>query len=325
MSTVLLTGGTGLVGSNVAALLRDAGHTVRALVRPGSDAGHLESLGAEIAPGDVGDPESVLAAARGCDGIIHSAAALGGSEQTAETMQINVVGARAVLDAGAATGARVVLVSSVVVLDYAPPVTEDSPLATGLTDHYSTSKLAALRDGEARVAAGQDVVFVLPGSIYGPGEPVSRALGRTSFNRALRAAVGGRLTEYLDMPSPWVLSEDVAAVVVAAWARGRTGARYLAFGAEDSIGGVEWLNAACEAAGVEHRVRARELDLDDPELAALYGPSVLARLRDKAAVPVGRRVDARRTQQELGTPATPLPEAMARTVAWLRRHGQVPG
>ena len=324
MSTVLLTGGTGLVGSNVAALLREKGHRLRALVRAGSDTSYLESLGAEIVPGDVGDAESVLSAAKGCDGIIHSAAALGGPEQTDESMRINVIGARSVLDAGAATNARVVLVSSVVVLDHTPPITEDSPLASEPTDHYSISKLAALREGEARVDAGQDVVFVLPGSIYGPGQPISRALGKTSFNRAIRAAINGRVTEYLNKPSPWVLSEDVAAVVVAAWERGRTGARYLAFGAEDSIGGADWLNAACAAAGVPHRVRPRVPDPKDPELLRLYGPSVLARLTEQSLPSGGRRVDASRTQRELGTPPTPLPEAMTRTVAWLRRHGQIP-
>ena len=324
MSTVLLTGGTGLVGSNVAALLRERGHTVRALVRPGSDASYLESIGAQTVRGDVGDAESVLAAAQGCDGIIHSAAALGGPEQTAETMRINVIGARSVLDAATVTGARVVLVSSVVVLDHRPPVTENSPLAGEPTDHYGMGKLPALREGEARVAAGHDVVFVFPGSIYGPGEPVSRALGKTSFNRAIRAAINGRVSEYLNKPSPWVLSEDVAAVVVAAWERGRRGARYLAFGAEDSMGGADWLNAACEAAGVTHRVRPRVPDPHDPELLRLYGPSVLARLADQTPPPGGRRVDASRTRRELGTIATPLPEAMARTVAWLRRHRQIP-
>ena len=41
----LVTGGTGLVGSNVCRLLIDAGNEVRALVRPNSDYQPLVSLG----------------------------------------------------------------------------------------------------------------------------------------------------------------------------------------------------------------------------------------------------------------------------------------
>jgi uncharacterized protein YbjT (DUF2867 family) len=37
MATFLVTGGTGLIGSNICRLLIEAGDSVRALVRPGSD------------------------------------------------------------------------------------------------------------------------------------------------------------------------------------------------------------------------------------------------------------------------------------------------
>jgi uncharacterized protein YbjT (DUF2867 family) len=47
---VFMTGGTGFLGSRLAALLRDRGHTVRALVRPGSE-GKLPS-GCEPVTGD---------------------------------------------------------------------------------------------------------------------------------------------------------------------------------------------------------------------------------------------------------------------------------
>lgn len=53
---VLVIGGTGMLGGQVVTALVDRGKPVRALVRPGSDASRLESLGVEIARGDMMDP-----------------------------------------------------------------------------------------------------------------------------------------------------------------------------------------------------------------------------------------------------------------------------
>ena len=57
---VLLTGGSGFLGSYVAEQLCAEGHTVRALVRPRSDKRVLQKLGAcEFAPGAIEDRASV--------------------------------------------------------------------------------------------------------------------------------------------------------------------------------------------------------------------------------------------------------------------------
>jgi uncharacterized protein YbjT (DUF2867 family) len=45
---VFLTGGTGLIGSHLAALLRERDHQVAALARPESDTRFLDSVGAEL-------------------------------------------------------------------------------------------------------------------------------------------------------------------------------------------------------------------------------------------------------------------------------------
>jgi dihydroflavonol-4-reductase len=75
---VLITGGTGFVGSHTAAAVAQAGHAVRLLVRrPERVDAALAPLGTsvqDIGSGDVLDPESVQAAAAGCDAMIHAAA-----------------------------------------------------------------------------------------------------------------------------------------------------------------------------------------------------------------------------------------------------------
>lgn len=68
---VFLTGGTGFVGGAIVEELRRRGHTVRALVRDRSLAGHLAAKGAELIEGDIIRPATLARAADGCDAAIH--------------------------------------------------------------------------------------------------------------------------------------------------------------------------------------------------------------------------------------------------------------
>ncbi|MEU9080060.1 condensation domain-containing protein [Kitasatospora sp. NPDC048538] len=70
--TVLLTGATGGVGAAVLQELMAQGRPVRALVRP--ESAHLPALhGAELAEGDLADPDSLRRAVEGVDAVIHAA------------------------------------------------------------------------------------------------------------------------------------------------------------------------------------------------------------------------------------------------------------
>src|SRR5438132_1504329 len=70
----LVTGATGLVGNNVVRLLVVRGDAVRVLTRNGSGGRALEGLPVEIAHGDVRQPETIRAACRGVQRVIHAAA-----------------------------------------------------------------------------------------------------------------------------------------------------------------------------------------------------------------------------------------------------------
>ena len=71
---VLVTGATGFLGSRVAAVARGQGHSVRALLRSGSDLTGLSLPPECIFTADVRDPRSLRGAARGIDAVIHCAA-----------------------------------------------------------------------------------------------------------------------------------------------------------------------------------------------------------------------------------------------------------
>ena len=75
---VLVTGGTGFVGSHSVAALVARGHQVRLLVRsPDQVARSLSPLGVadvESVVGDVTAPQPVEEAMAGCDAVLHAAA-----------------------------------------------------------------------------------------------------------------------------------------------------------------------------------------------------------------------------------------------------------
>jgi len=79
MSTVLVVGATGLVGSEICRQLTAAGRPVRALVRTTSDQAkvdNLKSLGVETVQGNLCDPASLQAACRGVDAVISTASSM---------------------------------------------------------------------------------------------------------------------------------------------------------------------------------------------------------------------------------------------------------
>src|SRR5206468_12757747 len=67
---VLVVGATGSLGGKVVDELLERGNNVRALVRPTTDAGRLESRGVEIARGDLLHLDSLVAAMNGADAVI---------------------------------------------------------------------------------------------------------------------------------------------------------------------------------------------------------------------------------------------------------------
>ena len=99
---ILITGITGRIGSNVAASLVAAGHTVRGLVWPKDPRTEkLQPLGVELVEGTLTEVEDVNRAVDGVDAIYHLGAAFqgGGPFTESEYLDINVKGSFHVLEA----------------------------------------------------------------------------------------------------------------------------------------------------------------------------------------------------------------------------------
>src|SRR5262245_17856127 len=99
---MVVTGGTGFVGSHAVAALVGAGHRVRVLARsPDRVRGALAPLGVddvETVIGDVTDPAAVRRALDGCDAAMHAASVFSFDAQRSEEMRaVNARGTENVL------------------------------------------------------------------------------------------------------------------------------------------------------------------------------------------------------------------------------------
>jgi nucleoside-diphosphate-sugar epimerase len=177
---VLLTGGTGFVGSHTVPALLARGHRPRLLVRDEKRADDalarrgVDPSSVEVVVGDVTDRASVERAVEGCDAVVHAAAAIGITDAgNASTHDQNVGGTRAVVEAALAVGCDpIVHVSTVAV--FVPPsepiITAQSPLASPRNE-YGRSKVEAERWVRERQDEGAPVTIVYPGGVLGPDQP----------------------------------------------------------------------------------------------------------------------------------------------------------
>lgn len=189
MKLVIVTGASGLLGSHLAELLHRQGDQVRALVRHTSDTSFLRTLGVEILPGDLGDPDYLQRACAGADIVYHCAAKVG-EWGPWRLFQKGIIDAtRNVLVACKVGGVRRVLhVSSITVHGHPrerPDLfTEDEPLGQKLWwigENYRRAKIAA--EEMVRSHSGPWTI-VRPSWIYGPRD-------RTTVPRVIRALEKG--------------------------------------------------------------------------------------------------------------------------------------
>ncbi len=229
---VLVTGGTGFVGSHTVRALHESGHQLRLLARsPDRARRQVAALGipsgeVEVMAGDVTDEALVRAALHGCDAVVHAAAVVGiDGKKAAMARATNERGARNVLGIAAELGLDpIVYVSSFSALfepGGAVLLTPDSPVAAA-KNPYAESKAACERYARELQAQGKPIVCVYPGGVLGPDDP--------GLSEGMRAALIWRRLTMADIKSGFLLVDvrDVAAVIAAAMRPGRGPHRYLA-------------------------------------------------------------------------------------------------
>jgi 2-alkyl-3-oxoalkanoate reductase len=190
---VCVTGGTGFLGTALVRDLLARGVSVRVLARPSRRADRLETQGAEVVRGGLGNPDCIARAVEGAEVVYHLAAKVDAPGGRADFLETNVAGTERVLTVCLRQGVgRVVYASSLAVYGPVPNgqrIEESTPCdeSPQLRDFYAQSKILAdhLAVTFARETA-LPITILRPGIVYGPGRqlPVGLlgfTLGKTSF------------------------------------------------------------------------------------------------------------------------------------------------
>jgi dihydroflavonol-4-reductase len=327
---VLVTGGTGLVGSHAVAAMVQGGHEVRLLVRrPRQVPVSLDPLGVavtDIVVGDVLDEGLVSRAIEGCEAVVHAAAVLSMHPRRAEEIRrTNVRAAELVLGRAVDRGLDpVVHVSTCVALTRYGGSGPDLPLGD-IELPYAQSKIASEKVARQLQDAGAPVVIIYPGAVFGPHDPY-----RGEQSERLRWILLGRFPLWPRGGVHVVDVRDVAAVIAAVLSPGRGPHRYIVPG--HHMDGNQLFAAVADVAGR----RFPHLILPGPVLGPSTRPigAVNGWLPERWHYPADRegveivrrdtRFDDSAARTELGVEPTPFRETIADMVRWLVESGRVP-
>jgi dihydroflavonol-4-reductase len=321
---LLVTGGTGFLGSALVPLLLDAGHEVRLLQR--SAAPEAEALRVQVHRGSVGDAAAVRAALEGVEAVYHLAGRVS-FDPTApqELYELHVQGTRVLLEAAAAAGVRRIVLAStsgtIAVSREERTFTEADPypLRAVADWPYYLSKIyqekTALRLAQD---TGLELVVLNPSLLLGPGD------ARLSSTDAVWKFLKRRLPAMPSGGLSFVDVRDAAPAFAAALERGRPGERYLLGGANMSFreffGRLERISGvAAPRLALPSKVNVAGVRLLE-KLASWRGTEATIGV---ASVEMGEHFwyfDSHKAEEELGFRPRDPQETLSETVRWLREH-----
>ncbi len=172
---ILLTGGTGVVGSALLPMLLEAGHDVRCLVRDPRKLGP-ERVRVQLSLADLGDPRGLRHAVRGADTVIHLAASMR-DEPPRRVEEITALGTHRLLEASERAGVRRFVFFS----------------ALNATRFQRTRFFRAKAIAEERVAASAlETTIFRPSIVYDRDDPWVRLMRRFALLPVLPISGSGR-------------------------------------------------------------------------------------------------------------------------------------
>jgi dihydroflavonol-4-reductase len=325
MKNILVTGGTGFVGSNLAEKLVQRGYSVRILRRETSSLVALDDIKADVEHciGEVRDVESLKRAMKGCDTVFHTAALVTFERARAdEQREVNVTGTRNVVEACRVCGVeRLVHTSSVAAIGYPPDgelADEETPFNWERTWGYKFSKYKAEEEIRAGVKKGLNAVIVNPSVIVGERD--------IHFHGGdiLRRVIKKQVPFYINGGMNIVYVGDVVGGHIAAAERGRIGERYILCG--ENLTHEEIFKRTAKHLGVRPPIARLPIPLLRFAASTIEFTSKALGIepivtRDLIAG-AGRTnwYSSEKAQRELGYTITPFDATLATAYAWYRRN-----
>lgn len=327
--SMLVTGGTGFLGSHLVRVLLERGEQVRCLTRRASRLDNLTDLPVEVVTGDLRDLDSLRKAAKGCRVIYHCAADYRlWCKNPADMYAANVKGSNNVMQAAYDEGVQGVVYTSTVgclgLNHNGTPANEDTPVAVDdMIGHYKRSKFLAeeiVRDWARR---GLPVVIVNPSTPVGELD-----IKPTPTGKIIVDFLRGKMFGYVDTGMNLIDVRDCAEGHVLAAEKGRVGEKYILGGRNltlkdmfDSLANVT--DVASPKMKVPHWVAETYARLEN-----FWSIDIARREPDVPleSVKLSRHkmwFDASKAVRELGLPQNPIERALERAVVWFREHGYV--
>lgn len=327
MRNVLVTGGTGFIGSNLAEALLRRGCHVRILRRPGSDLRAIEGLPLEHAIGDVRDIRSITSAMSGCDTVFHTAALVSYWKKERDQMfDVNIGGTRNIVRSCIELGIeKLVHTSSIAAIgfpEHGTTADETNAYNWGPFDvGYRTSKFEAEKEVLKGVKQGLNAVIVNPSVVIGERDIHFHGgqLVRDVFRKKIFYYIAGGMNI--------VYVGDVVRGHVAAYERGRTGERYILSG--ENLTHKEVLSTiAGVVGGIKPLFQIPRFCIGpvaavSEALAGVLGGRPWISRELLAGSHLRYHFSCRKAETELGYTRTPFPEAVQRTFAWYRDNGML--
>jgi len=220
----LVTGASGFIGWHVARMLVEAGHRVRALVRPGSLVREIE---VETVTGDLRDKGSLQRAAAGCGLIFHVAADYRlWAAQPEDLYRTNVEGTKNLLEAAREAHVdRVVYTSTVGCIGVPRDGIGDEASPVGMEDMtgvYKRSKFMAEQLALEFARNGLPVVIVNPTAPVGDHDVKPTPTGKIVLD-----FLKGDMPAFIDTGLNLVDVTDTARGHLLAAEKGKPGDRYI--------------------------------------------------------------------------------------------------
>ena len=322
---VLVTGGSGFIGSAVVRALLQHGQAVRALVRTLDRPGNLAGLDVELIEGDVLNRPSLDRALQGCQRVYHLAAIYANWLPDRSVIQrVNVDGTRNLLQACLEHNVeRVVYTSSTAALGAHGQLPADETVQFNLVDTgdaYYLSKYQAEQVALEFAAKNLPVVIVNPTNPIGPYD-----IKPTPTGRLIVDVLKGRLPGYVEGGLNVIDVEDVAIGHLMAMDKGRPGEKYILGNTNFSI--KEYFQLIADSGGG----KAPTLKIPLPiaiATAYLYEAAATVTRRPPITtvgwVKVGSHYafwDSSKAIRELGLPQTPVRASLQRAIDWFRAKG----
>ena len=325
MRNVLVTGGTGFLGSNLATVLLAQGLSVRILRRQNSDLRAIGDASVEHVIGDLRDRDSLRNAVRGCDTVFHTAAVVSyWKKKRPELTAVNVGGTQNIVDVCLEQGIdRFVHTSSIAAIGFAGqdrPADESTAFNWGSFDiGYRNTKHEAEQVVMSAVRRGLQAVVVNPSVMIGPRD--IHFLG----GQILRDVFKKRIFYYVSGGISIADVGDVVAGHIGAARAGRIGERYILSG--DNITHRQMLSTVAEVVG--GMVPLFRLPMPAVRAVAATSEAIGTALGREPWIPrelvagIDRRCwySSEKARRELGYTITPFRSAVERTFAWYRAHG----